>query len=90
MHAAILDAVPAADFDLDGRVDGDDLAIWQTSYGATRAGDANADGVTDGADFLIWQREHATAAGVPSSVSIPEPTGAALAVLAIAPFIRRR
>lgn len=90
MHAAILDAVPAADFDLDGAVDGDDLAIWQTAFGATRAGDANADGVSDGADFLIWQREYASAAGVPSSLSIPEPTGAALAVLAIVPFIRCR
>jgi CubicO group peptidase (beta-lactamase class C family) len=90
MHAAILDAVPAADFDLDGTVDGDDLAIWQTAFGATRAGDANADGVTDGADFLIWQREYSTAAGVPIGVSIPEPAGLALASFAIALLVRRR
>ncbi|WP_232536237.1 serine hydrolase [Lacipirellula parvula] len=90
MHAAILDAVPAADFDLDGTVDGNDLAIWQTAFGATRAGDANADGVTDGADFLIWQREHANAAASPSSLSVPEPTGIALALLAMAPFVRCR
>ncbi len=90
MHAAILDTVPAADFDLNGTVDGDDLAIWQTAFGATRAGDANADGVTDGADFLIWQHEYVNAASMPSSVSIPEPTGIPLTIFAMAPFVRRR
>lgn len=90
MHATILDAVPAADFDLDGTVDGGDLAIWKAAFGATRAGDANSDGISDGADFLIWQREYASDAGAPSSLSIPEPTGIALVLLAMAPLTFRR
>ena len=49
-----------ADFNHDRRVDGDDLAIWQTNFGnitgaGNGPGDANNDGGVDGADFLIWQ-----------------------------------
>jgi sugar lactone lactonase YvrE len=48
----------ASDFNNDGAVDGDDLAIWSQEFGASEDGtaDSNADGVVDGADFLIWQR----------------------------------
>lgn len=96
MHAEILNAVPAADFDLNGIVDGDDLAIWQTAYGATRAGDANADGVTDGADYLIWQRKFAptaTSALSTMTASVPEPAGGCLfasAAFAFAFAVRRK
>jgi CubicO group peptidase (beta-lactamase class C family) len=94
MHAAILDAVPAADFDLNGTVDAADLAVWQAAYGATPQADANGDGVSDGADFLAWQRGLAS----PSSValashgtsSIPEPAGAAMVAVATATLTWRR
>ncbi|HEY1068193.1 MAG TPA: serine hydrolase domain-containing protein, partial [Pirellulales bacterium] len=93
MHAEILSAVPAADFDLNGTVDGDDLAIWQTAYGDTRAGDANADGVTDGADYLILQREFASAA-LPHSAkaeAVPEPmTCSSVAVATCALYLSAR
>ena len=82
MHAEILSAVPAADFDLNGTVDGDDLAIWQTAYGQTTQADANADGVTDGADYLIWQREFRSFPTPMSAVALPEPTAAVLILLA--------
>ena len=54
---------PAADFDHDGDIDGDDLIAWQSNFGmsdsATHAqGDSNADGDVDGNDFLTWQADH--------------------------------
>ena len=56
-----LRGVPFApgDFDLDGNIDEQDLALWVvglgdgTHYGL---GDIDFDGDTDGADFLGWQR----------------------------------
>ena len=51
-----------ADFEPDGDVDGDDLALWQAGYGissgaAVQDGDADRDGNVDGQDFLSWQRQ---------------------------------
>ncbi|MBA4107032.1 MAG: hypothetical protein C0485_14895 [Pirellula sp.] len=97
MHAEILSAVPAADFDFNGAVDAADLAIWQAAYGATPQGDANNDGQSDGADFLEWQRGFtvpaANAAAFSIATSVPEPTAAALllyACAAITLFAMRR
>ncbi len=77
MHAEILSAVPAADFDFNGVVDAADFAIWQAAYGATPQGDADNDGQSDGADFLEWQRGFtspaANTAQSPSAASVPEP-----------------
>ena len=41
-----------ADFNHDGYVDGDDLAIWKTAMNNGPPADANGDGQTDGGDFL--------------------------------------
>ena len=88
MHAEILEAVPAADFDFNGAVDAADLAIWQAAYGMTPQGDANNDGQSDGADFLEWQRGFAlpaaNAAALSSATSVPEPAAAALLLYAFA------
>jgi hypothetical protein len=69
-----------ADFTLDGRVDGQDLARWKShigaSSGAARAdGDADGDADVDGADFLTWQRE--VGFGV-AAAAVPEPLAPAL------------
>lgn len=46
------------DFDGDGDIDGDDLALWQSSYGMNLSNlmfaDFNGDGVVDGDDEDIW------------------------------------
>jgi CubicO group peptidase (beta-lactamase class C family) len=85
MHAEILEAVPAADFDLNGTVDDADLTIWQAAYGQTIAGDANADGQSDGADFLEWQRGFTASVGASSAAAtIPEPSAHGLAMFAAA------
>lgn len=70
-----------ADFDHDGDVDGDDLAIWQANGGA---GDANFDEVIDGADALLWQQQAGNDAtpAVAVGAAVPEPAAGALPVTA--------
>lgn len=85
------------DFNLDGIVDGADLAIWKEGFGAGsgasfRNGDNNRDGVVDGRDFLAWQRAFSAsgAAGEPPSVGVPEPSILAMTPFAAALLARRR
>ncbi|WP_146447958.1 hypothetical protein [Bythopirellula polymerisocia] len=67
-----------ADFNEDGKVDGEDLTNWQAGYGTGNThmqGDADDDGDVDGRDFLRWQRQ--LGLGVSSlavSSVVPEPT----------------
>jgi T5SS/PEP-CTERM-associated repeat protein len=83
------------DFNGDGVVDADDLAIWQANVGLTTGasvvqGDADGDGDVDGDDFLFWQRNvgmpppwtgAGSGSGNGSSSTIPEPS--ALLLLAL-------
>jgi hypothetical protein len=78
------------DFNLDGVVDGEDLAAWKTGFGTTagatfRDGDNDRDGDVDGADFLAWQRAAAAngAAVNQNSTAVPEPTGLLLAIVGL-------
>ena len=87
----------SADFDNDGDVDNDDLAIWEANYGLSAGadkstGDANGDGAVDGRDFLRWQQSYGIDATSPLSESIdinvvvnsgavPEPTSAVMLAL---------
>lgn len=75
------------DFDFDGTVDGDDLAVWRGAFGQTDQGDANGDGVTDGNDFLLWQRNFGASWAPVAAVAqaaVPEPSALVLAIGAIA------
>lgn len=76
-----LNLAAGADFNLDGEVNGEDLAMWQQGYGmtvnATRAnGDADGDGDVDGRDFLEWQRQVTTAEPLNNieALAVPEPS----------------
>ncbi len=84
---ALLEALPSADFNLSGSVDGSDLVQWQNNYatGGASTSDADYDGDTDGADFLAWQRqlEAGTATASASSTIVPEPTSTRIAVALI-------
>jgi hypothetical protein len=75
------------DFDGDLMVDGDDLTIWTTNFGATSGaststGDADDDDDVDGADFLIWQRNLGLATSMAVGSVVPEPTSPILCMLA--------
>ncbi|MCA9230152.1 MAG: hypothetical protein KDA57_05850 [Planctomycetales bacterium] len=82
-------AAAAGDFDSDGDVDADDLAIWQSNFGMNAGaertnGDADEDGDVDGMDLLAWQRQFTGANPLTSQASsqvVPEP-GATLLFLA--------
>jgi hypothetical protein len=100
VYRIVTDALTPGDFNADAKVDDADLAAWTAGFGMTTGalpanGDANGDGAVDGADFLAWQQNYGWSAlnvggSAPSSV-VPEPTGAALAmIIAILGYTRRR
>ncbi|MEO2045866.1 MAG: PEP-CTERM sorting domain-containing protein [Pirellulales bacterium] len=82
--------VEDADFNGNGKVDGDDFLTWQRGNGimgaATLAdGDANGDQNVDGADLGILQEQFGT--GVPASASVgavPEPASMLMVALGLA------
>ncbi|MGI9430520.1 MAG: hypothetical protein ACR2NM_17805, partial [Bythopirellula sp.] len=63
----------AGDFDSDGDVDGNDLAMLQAGYGA---------GAYRGADFLEWQRNFSGAGNLAASTAVPEPGALGLLIAA--------
>ena len=67
-----------ADFDTDGDVDSDDLAIWNAAYGSGAGGDTDSDSDSDGADFLTWQKEFTGPGVLSGAASVPEPSTALL------------
>lgn len=81
------------DFDLNNVVNGDDLIVWRTAFGATALGDADFDGDSDGHDFMIWQRNLGqTNPVVAATGAVPEPASCALAGAALFALVavRRR
>jgi hypothetical protein len=78
------------DFNGDQTIDGEDLAIWKSNFGANSGsatsamGDADANGRVDGADFLIWQRHFTATSSASTAGAIPEPGALLLAFPAIA------
>lgn len=81
-----------ADFNTDGDVDGDDLAIWETNYSVNATADTDGDSDSDGADFLAWQRQYTGSVGEASASTsaVPEPATVGLLALAALGFIAKR
>jgi hypothetical protein len=77
-----------ADFDGDGGVDNEDLALWRGSFGNQSVdhggGDADGDKDADGADFLQWQRELRLSTSPSGAAPAPESSTIRLVILAIA------
>lgn len=89
----------AGDFDNNGSVDGNDLAVWKMAFGSTNAADADGDDDSDGQDYLAWQRnfgltwEDMAVSSTAAAATVPEPSAAviiALAAAGVIPFHRRR
>ncbi len=78
------------DFNLDGRVDGEDKDHWIRGFGnfsdgsaTVLDGDANADGFVNGEDLLLWQRHYGeTLSSNATALTVPEPTSWVLALVA--------
>lgn len=88
------------DFNGDGVINLDDLAIWEANVGCETGcsvlqGDADGDGDVDGDDFLFWQRNVGQPmpwTGSGSAAAVPEPTTLMLLALGLMalPAWRRR
>jgi hypothetical protein len=82
------------DFNGDGKVDGADLAAWQSNFplasgGTLAAGDSDGDGDVDGADFIAWQTHLGAGSGSGAS-PVPEPGAFILALSALAGWWLRK
>jgi len=88
--------VANADFDNDGDVDGRDFLRWQRGFGLTGQtnnsnGDANGDSFVNSLDLAVWQTKYGLAPPLTAtSTAVPEPTAAALVVLALLAASRLR
>jgi hypothetical protein len=84
----------SADFDADGKIDGNDFLTWQRGLGVgtTRAaGDADGNGTVNAADLTVWRNTYGfTASTAAAAGAVPEPGTMAMILLAAASLIRRR
>lgn len=74
----IVGAARRGDFNLDGQVDGGDLAQWSSNFGTGPNADGNLDGVSNGRDFLLWQRDLGVGPAGIQAAAVPEPSAAAI------------
>lgn len=84
---------PYGDYDNDGAIDRDDLALWEATYASTvaigTAADGNSDREINGRDFLAWQRTVTGGVPLQSTSPVPEPTTATMVTIAIALVLSR-
>ncbi len=90
----VLRSAQPGDFNMDGQVNGADLAVWKANIGLAsgalfRQGDADRDGDVDGADFLAWQTAARAAAAAGAQTAIPEPAAGVLFAVAALVGTRR-
>jgi T5SS/PEP-CTERM-associated repeat protein/autotransporter-associated beta strand protein len=89
------------DADLNGKVDGGDLAIWQQDYdplglnpNTFPMGDFNLDGKIDGGDLALWQQNYNPlgfkGGGLATAAMNPEPASLCLMALGAAALLSRR
>jgi hypothetical protein len=76
--SVLLKVTLPGDFDGDGGVDDDDLAVWKNGYGSTYGGDG----------FLSWQRYFGQSIG--AIAAVPEPAAGALITIGLAAIALRR
>ncbi|TWT86306.1 hypothetical protein Mal64_38460 [Pseudobythopirellula maris] len=82
----VVDTGLTGDFNADGAVDAADFTVWrdtlnQTGPAGLLAADGNLDGVVDGGDWVVWRDHYGDTLTSPAA-GVPEPAGAAIALLA--------
>lgn len=82
--------ITPADFDMDGDVDGDDLATLTSAYGSNANGDIDFDGDTDGTDFLAWQQVYTGPAAIAAVAAVPEASTLALLAIGMCALVTSR
>lgn len=77
----------SGDYNNDSRVDGSDFLLWQRSFNSAvtpgTGADGNGNGVIDAADLAVWKANFGTLGSMATAAAVPEPTSAALGMLAI-------
>jgi hypothetical protein len=84
----------AGDYNVDGKIDANDIVEWQRAFGRSDAdslfADGNHDGVVDAADYTVWR----SAMGpIGASAAIPEPASSiitAIGILSMAGWFGKR
>ncbi|QDU88112.1 Peptidyl-prolyl cis-trans isomerase A precursor [Pirellulimonas nuda] len=77
--------VNPGDFNLDGFVSLQDLALWKADFGSTTKAeaDANGDGIVNAADYTIWRDRYVGAGGSIGAIGVPEPATLGTMLLAL-------
>jgi hypothetical protein len=76
LTASALVVQPDGDFNNDGRVDGADFLLWQTTLGSTGSGlaaDGNGVGVVNSGDLAVWRDQFGSSSGTTTVAAVPEP-----------------
>lgn len=76
------------DYDLDGMVSGEDLLLWQRTFGSTSTlvADGSLNAVIDNADLQIWEDNYGRSIETTllvGPVGVPEPLSATLALVSL-------
>jgi hypothetical protein len=84
--ASVFDVPLPGDYDGNGTVNTSDLAVWRRTYWSTSnlAADGNGSNRVDAADYTIWRNRRGATGGSGSFLApVPEPSGFAIATLAL-------
>ncbi len=77
----------SADFNGDGKIDGNDFLVWQQNLGSGTTfaqGDADGNGTVDSADLAVWRSQFGNSGASAAAGAVPEPAGFVLAGVALA------